>query len=92
VLDGLAVALALSTLLVLAALLRELGALESGLRGLVRAALATAALTTVAFLPSDLLFGSIVAALVGAVLYGMLVALWRPADLTRSWGYLRALR
>jgi hypothetical protein len=91
-LDGLAVALALSTFLVLTALLRELGALESGLRGIVRAALAIAAVTIVAFLPSGLLFGSIVAALAGAVLYGVLVALWRPAGLTRSWGYLRALR
>jgi hypothetical protein len=91
-LDGLAIALALSTLFVLTALLRELGALESGLRGLVGAALGIAAVTVVAFVPAGLLFGSIVAALAGAVLYGVLVVLWRPAALTRSWGYLRALR
>jgi hypothetical protein len=91
-LDGLAIALTLSTLLVLSALLRELGALESGLRGIVRAALAIAAVTIVAFVPAGLLFGSIVAAVAGAVLYGVLVALWRPASLTQSWGYLRALR
>jgi hypothetical protein len=36
-LDGLAVALAISTLFVLTALLRELGALRTGLRGILRA-------------------------------------------------------
>ena len=41
-LDGLAVALTLSTLLVLAALLGELGALDAGLRGILRAAAAIA--------------------------------------------------
>ena len=91
-LDGLAVALTLSTLFVLVGLLRELGALESGLRGIVHAALAIAAVTAVAFLPLGLVLGSIAAALVGLVVYGVLVALWRPAGLTRSWGYLRALR
>jgi hypothetical protein len=91
-LDGLAVALTLSTLLVLAALLRGLGALASGLRGIVQAALAIAAVTVVAFLPLGLALGSLAAAIAGLVLYGLLVGLWRPTGLTRSWGYLRALR
>jgi hypothetical protein len=91
-LDGLAVALALSTLLVLASLLRELRALESGLRGIVGAALAIAAVTVLAFLPLGLVVGSISAALAGLLVYCVLVALWRPAGLTQSWGYLRALR
>ena len=91
-LDGLAVALALSTLFVLTALLRELGALHTGLRGIVRAAAAIGAVAVAAFLLPSLLFGAVVAALVGLVLYVVLVTAWRPAGLTRSWGYLRALR
>ncbi len=91
-LDGLAVALALSTLLVLVALLRELEALASGLRGIARAALAVAAVAAVAYLPLGLALGSIAAALAGLVVYGVVLALWRPTGLTRSWGYLRALR
>jgi hypothetical protein len=91
-LDGLAVALALSTLFVLTALLRELGALRAGLRGIVRAAAAIGAVAVAAFLLPSLLFGTVVAAVVGLVLYVALVTSWRPAGLTRSWGYLRALR
>jgi len=91
-LDGLAVALALSTLFVLTALLGVLGALESGLRGMARAALAIGLVTVVAFVPLGLFVGSVAAALVGVVVYVVLVALWRPAGLTRSWGYLRTLR
>ena len=91
-LDGLAIALALSTLFVLTALLRELGALRTGLRGIVRAAAAIGAVAVAAFLLPSLLFGTVVAALVGLVLYVALVTAWRPAGLTRSWGYLRALR
>jgi len=91
-LDGLAVALALSTLFVLAALLRELGMLGTGLRGILRAAVAIGALAVVAFLPPSLVLGTVVAAIVGVVLYVVLVAVWRPTGLTRSWGYLRDLR
>jgi hypothetical protein len=91
-LDGLAVALAMSTFLVLGALLRVLGALESGLRGIVGAALAVTAVTVVAYVPLGLVVGSAAAALAGLAVYCVLVALWRPRGLTRSWGYLRALR
>jgi hypothetical protein len=91
-LDGLAAALALSTLFVLTALLRELGALRTGLRGIVRAAATIGAVAVAAFLLPSLLFGTVVAAVVGLVLYVVLVTAWRPAGLTRSWGYLRALR
>jgi hypothetical protein len=92
-LDGLAVALALSTGLVLVALLRVLGALDAGVRGIVRAAAVVAALTAVAYLPVGLLLGTVAAAaLVGSAVYVALVALWRPRRLRESWGYLRALR
>jgi hypothetical protein len=91
-LDGLAAALALSTGVVLVALLRVLGALDAGLRGIARAAAVVAALTAVAYLPVGLLLGTVAAAVVGSVVYVALVALWRPRRLTESWGYLRALR
>jgi hypothetical protein len=91
-LDGLALALTLTTGLVLAALLQQLGALGPGARGVVRAALVVAAFTAAAFVPPALLLGSAGAALVGVAVYAVLVAIARPAELTRSWAYLRALR
>ncbi len=91
-LDGLALALALSTLFVLAALLRELGALRPALRGLVVAAAFVCGLTLAAFVPPALLLGSAVAAAVGLVAYCALVALVRPRGFMASWSYLRALR
>ena len=48
-LDGLAFSLALSTLFVLAALLTQLGAASSGLRGIALAAAVVAAFAVVAF-------------------------------------------
>jgi putative peptidoglycan lipid II flippase len=91
-LDGLALALALTTALVLAALLRELGALGAGARGVARAALVVAAFTAAAFVPPGLLLGAVAAALAGVAVYAALIAIARPAELTRSWAYLRALR
>ena len=91
-LDGLALALALSTLFVLVALLRELGALRRGLRGIVGAALVVAGVTVVAYLIPGLLLGTVVGALVGLALYALVIALWRPRGLTSSWAYLRALQ
>jgi len=91
-LDGLAVALMLSTLFVLAALLGELDSLERGLRGIGRAALAIGAAVALAFVPANLLLATVPAAIVGVVLYAVVVGAWRPSGLTESWGYLRALR
>ncbi|MGH3066926.1 MAG: hypothetical protein ACRDOF_11585 [Gaiellaceae bacterium] len=91
-LDGLAVALALSTALVLLALLSELDALEGGVRGLTTAAATIALLAVVAFLPPALLAGPAMAALVGTVVYGSLVLLVRPRGLRASWAYLRTLQ
>jgi hypothetical protein len=91
-LDGLAIALTLSTLLVLAALLALLGALEGGLRGILRAAAVIAAVAIVAFVPANLLLGTLSAAVAGVVVYVVIVAAWRPHGLTESWRYLRALR
>jgi len=91
-LDGLAIALAVSTFFVLGALLRELGALGDAARGLATAAAVVAGITVGAFLPPALVLGSAAAALVGLGLYAVLVAALRPAGLTASWDYLRALR
>ncbi|HET7744064.1 MAG TPA: hypothetical protein VFK76_04920 [Gaiellaceae bacterium] len=91
-LDGLAVALALSTFLVLACLLALLGALVPTMRGLVLAAGIVAGVTLAAFVPPSLVLGSLAAAAVGLVLYAALVAVLRPRRLTASWGYLRTLR
>jgi hypothetical protein len=91
-LDGLAVALALSTLLVLTALLAELGAARRALQGLAVAAAVVAGFALVAFVPPAALLGSVAAAAVGLFVYGVLVALVRPRGLRASWSYLRALR
>jgi len=91
-LDGLAVSLALTTLLVLGLLLRELDALSLGLRGITRAAAAIAGVAVIAFLPLGLVLGSVAAAIAGLVLYAGVFAAWRPAGLTGSWSYLRGLR
>jgi len=91
-LDGLAVSLAVSSFVVLAALLWQLDAAGRGLRGVAVAAVSIAALTCAAFLPAGLVSRGLVGALVGLVLYVALVALVRPRGLTASWSYLRALR
>lgn len=91
-LDGLALALTLSTVLVLWALLRELHALATGARGIAVAAATSAGLAVVAFVPAGLVPGSLAATTVGVSVYGALVLLVRPRGLTASWSYLRALR
>jgi hypothetical protein len=90
-LDGLALALGLTTFCVLTALLAELGAVLVTLRGLALATIAVVALTVLAFAPPALLLGSAAAALLGILLYAVLVALVRPRGLVGSWRYLRAL-
>jgi len=91
-LEGLALALAVSTFLVLAGLLRLLGSLAATARGMGVAAAVVAALTVAAFLPSSLLLGSIAAAAAGLAIYAALVAVLRPPGLAAAWTYLRDLR
>jgi hypothetical protein len=90
-LDGLALALAVTTALVLAVLLVELGAAAATVRGLAAAALTIAAVTVVAFLPWRFVLGPSVAAAVGVALYGILLLATRPPGLAAAWRYLRAL-
>jgi O-antigen/teichoic acid export membrane protein len=91
-LDGLALSMAVSTLLVLAALLVQLEAVERGLRGIAIAACVVSALVVVAYVPPSLVAGGLLGALVGLAIYVGLVALLRPRGLRVSWSYLRALR
>ncbi len=91
-LDGLAFSLALSTLLVLAALLTQLGAAGLGLRGIAFAAAVVAAFAAVAFGPPGLIAGGTASALLGLALYVALVLAIRPRGLRESWSYLRTLR
>jgi hypothetical protein len=91
-LDGLALALAVSTAIVLVALLRELDALSATVRGLALAAATVAVLALAGFVPPELVLTSSAAALVGVGLYAALVAALRPRGLREAWAYLRALR
>jgi hypothetical protein len=91
-LSGLALALALSTFVVLAALLWELDALSGTVRGLLAAAAIVVAFGIVTFgLPALALDSAEAAAVVGVVLYTAALALVRPRGLTVSWRYLRTL-
>jgi hypothetical protein len=91
-LDGLALSLALSTLVILAGLLHELGCLARASRGLRAPVVAVTGITVAAFLPPALVLGSLAAAAVGVVLYVVLVVVLRPQGLRASWVYLRGLR
>lgn len=90
-LDGLAIALALTTWLTLAAMLARLGAAVVGVRGLTVAALVVGALSLAAFAPPGLLLGPLAAAAAGLALYALLLAVLRPPGLLAAWRYLRAL-
>jgi hypothetical protein len=90
-LDGLALALGLTTLAILAALLQELHALAPAMRRLGLAAAVVTGLSVVAFLPPALVLGSVASAVVGLSVYALLLALLRPRGLVTGWRYLRAL-
>jgi hypothetical protein len=90
-LDGLALALAVTTALVLVGMLRRLDALRATARGLLGAAGITACLALAAFAPPRLALGPAAACATGLVLYGVLLAVVRPRGLRVAWHYLRSL-
>jgi hypothetical protein len=91
-LEGLALALAATTAVVLVSALALLGALSVATRGLLVAALVVAAFAAGAFAAPALALGSTVAAAaIGAALYAGLLGAMRPAPLVAAWHYLRAL-
>jgi hypothetical protein len=91
-LTGVALALALSTFLVLGALLWELDSLAGTLRPLFAAAGVVACAGVAAFgLPALVLDSDALASTVGVALYVAVLAVIRPRGLMASWRYLRAL-
>jgi hypothetical protein len=90
-LDGLALALAFTTLLVCGALLWQLGALGATAPGLGVAALTIGAIAAATFVPPSLLLGSVAAAALGLAAYVVVLALVRPRGLVAGWNHLRTL-
>jgi peptidoglycan biosynthesis protein MviN/MurJ (putative lipid II flippase) len=90
-LDGLALALAISNLLVLVMLLGTLHAWRPSARGLVSAGAVIGAIAIAAFSVPALILGSVPAALLGLAAYIGAFAVFRPSGLGESWRYLRAL-
>jgi len=90
-LDGLALALTVSTFFVFVALLRELSALAGAARGFIAAAVVVSGLSLAAFVPPALILGAPASAAFGLILYVALLALIRPRGLILSWQYLRTL-
>jgi peptidoglycan biosynthesis protein MviN/MurJ (putative lipid II flippase) len=90
-LEGLALALAISNLLVLVVLLGTLHALQPSVRGMVSAGAVVGAIAVAAFVPVGLVFEPYTGATLGLGAYLILLALVRPEGLSSSWRYLRAL-
>ena len=90
-LDGLEVALAITTLAMLVALLTVLHGLRDTAGGLVAAALTVSAVAAVAFVPPTFLLSRAGAAGWGLALYVVMLALIRPRGLVTAWRYLHQL-
>jgi O-antigen/teichoic acid export membrane protein len=90
-LAGLALALAVTTLVVLAVMLHRLHAAAPTLAALGKAALTVAAFAVVAFGLPALGLDAGPAAAAGLALYAVGLAAVRPRGLRRSWSYLRSL-
>ena len=92
-LDGLAVALAVTTAFVLLVLLAAVSPrmLELTAVGLGRVALGLAALATVTFGLASLLTSGVVAAAIGFAVYAGALAVARPRGLFDAWAYVRVL-
>jgi hypothetical protein len=91
-LGGIAAGLAVTTILVLAVLLVALGALAAVARGLAVAAIVCGGLALLAFGLPRLVVGPFASAATGLVVYGVVLAVWRPAGLRAAWAYVRALQ
>jgi len=90
-LPGLALALAVTTVIALGCVLHALHAARETFLGLGRAAGLVLIIAAVAFVPAGLLLPPLAAALAGLAVYAAVVALARPSGLYSSWRYLRAL-
>jgi hypothetical protein len=92
-LNGIALALGLTTSLVLVGVLAELSLrmLQLTLAGVLRAALLLGGLAVVAFGGARLVLPDLGAALAGLAAYTVILALLRPPGLRHAWAYMRAL-
>ena len=84
--------MAVTTAIVLVALLVELGALRTTLPELLTASLLVGLFAAASFVVPALLLPDAAAAVVGTLVYVGLVAVVRPPGLRRAWFYLRDLR
>jgi hypothetical protein len=90
-LEGLALALAVSTGLAFAWMLALLDAARSTLERLVVAVALVGGCALVGFVPAGALLGPAGAAVAGLAVAGVALALVRPSGLTSAWHYLREL-
>jgi hypothetical protein len=92
-LEGIAIALALTTFAVLVALSAGVSKrmLVLSVLGLARPAVAVGVLAGLSFGIVPIVLSGFPAAAVGLFLYGVLLAAWRPRGLREAWGYVRAL-
>jgi hypothetical protein len=90
---GIAVALAISTFLVLAVLLGSLSrqVLTVAAVGLARLAVVEGGLAAGSFGLLGLVLGGFPGAALGLVVYAVLILAWRPRGLREAWAYVRAL-
>jgi hypothetical protein len=91
-LAGIAAGMAVTTAATLSALLWPLGCFVQVARGLLVATLVCGGLAAIAFGASRALLGAVPAAIVGLVLYAIVLASWRPLGLRSAWTYARTLR
>jgi hypothetical protein len=92
-LRGIAIALALSTLVVVADMLVTISRRTAvlALAGILRAGTVVGAGATIGFGAAAWASDGIVAAVLGTALYAALLALFAPFGLRQAWAYLRAL-
>jgi hypothetical protein len=92
-LDGIALALGLTTGLALIGVLAELSLrmLQLTLGGVLRAALSLGALAAATFGIAWLVLGDVAAALAGLAAYSAVLAIVRPPGLRQAWAYVRVL-
>lgn len=88
---GVAGGLALTTALVLAVILGWLDALRATLRGVLGAAVVCGGVALLVFGAPRAVLDAVPAAVVGLVLYSVVMAVWRPPGLRAAWAYVRAL-
>jgi hypothetical protein len=91
-LSGVAGGMAVTTGVILAAVLLALGALGPTLRLIAPAAIVCGGVAAVAFGLPAIATGPLVAAVIGLVLYTLALAFGRPPGLRQAWAYLHSLQ